>query len=159
MLGVRLPAWATSSPDALRLDGEAHGDISMSTKSKKKNATPESDVAQITNDTITLGFLAREYVQHLEAVDKSPSSVFGYKMDLDIALAEMGADTPLAILTEDWVRKYYDCERVTRTKTGAIKAKPTVDKTRRVLRLALTWAVEKGWIASAPIPGATSIAS
>src|SRR6185436_10933895 len=110
----------------------------MSTKSKKKRAPPNADVAQITNDTLTLGYLAREYVQHLEAVDKSPSTVFGYKMDLDIAQSEMGADTPLAVLTEDWIRKYYECERVTRTKSGAPKAKPTIDKTRRVLRLALT---------------------
>ena len=126
----------------------------MSTKSKKKNAAPEIDVAQITNDPITLGYLAREYVRHLEEVDKSPATVFGYKMDLDLALAEMGADTPLAVLTEDWVRKYFDSERVTRTKTGHLKAKPTVDKTRRVLRLALTWAVEKGWLAVVPIPSA-----
>lgn len=128
----------------------------MSTKSKKKSAAPVSDAVEILNDAITLGHLAREYVQHLEAIDKSPSTVFGYKMDLDLAVAEMGADTPLAILTEDWIREYYDCERVTRTKTGAVKAKPTVDKTRRVLRLALTWAVERGWIATVPIPGTTT---
>lgn len=128
----------------------------MSTKSKKKSATPETDVAQITNDPITLGYLAREYVKHLEEVDKSPATVFGYKMDLEIALTEMGAETPLAVVTEDWVRKYFDCDRVTKTKTGHLKAKPTVDKTRRVFRLALTWAVAKGWLAVVPIPIAAS---
>lgn len=127
----------------------------MTTKSKKKSAEPSVDAAQITNDAITLGHLAREYVQHLEAVDKSPATIFGYKMDLDLALAEMGAETPLAVLTEDWVRTFYESERVTTTKAGMPKAKPTIDKTRRVLRLALVWAVEQGWIAAAPIPNMT----
>jgi hypothetical protein len=34
------------------------------------------------------------------------------------------------------------------------KAKPTVDKTRRVLRLALGWAAENGLIATPPLPAA-----
>ena len=37
---------------------------------------------------------------------------------------------------------------------GKAKAEPTVLKTRRVLRLALVWAQEQGWIAEAPIPEA-----
>ena len=32
------------------------------------------------------------------------------------------------------------------------KAKPSIDKTRRVLRLALCWAVEQGWLEKAPLP-------
>jgi hypothetical protein len=41
---------------------------------------------------------------------------------------------------------------VTLLKSGKPKAKPSVDKTRRVLRLALVWAVEQGWIEKAPLP-------
>ena len=37
-------------------------------------------------------------------------------------------------------------------KTGKPKAKPSVDKARRVLRLALCYAVEAGWLEKAPLP-------
>jgi hypothetical protein len=50
------------------------------------------------------------------------------------------------------VLDYFVSVRVTKTRTGVLKANPTVDKTRRVLRLALQWAQETGLIAAAPLP-------
>ncbi len=47
---------------------------------------------------------------------------------------------------------YFASDRVTKLRTGKPKAKPSVDKTRRVLRLALVWAAEKKLIKAAPIP-------
>jgi len=44
---------------------------------------------------------------------------------------------------------------VTKLRSGKSKAKPSIDKTRRVLRLALCWAAERGIVSTAPIPGPT----
>ena len=41
---------------------------------------------------------------------------------------------------------------MTKTRAGKAKAKPGVDKTRRVLRLALVWTADSGLIKKAPIP-------
>ena len=41
---------------------------------------------------------------------------------------------------------------MTKTRTGVEKAKPTIDKSRRVLRMALVWAEAQGLVAKAPIP-------
>ena len=108
-----------------------------------KNAAPAG---------ITLKALADGYVRHLEEAGKSHGTIFSYQMELNLALGELGAETDLASLTAHQVEKYFQSAAVTKTKKGRAKAKPTVDKTRRVLRLALAWAVEKKLIAAAPIP-------
>jgi hypothetical protein len=49
---------------------------------------------------------------------------------------EIGADTPVSTLTPERVQEYFDRKRVTKLRSGKAKAKPSIDKTRRVLRLA-----------------------
>ena len=49
---------------------------------------------------------------------------------------------------------YYGSKPVTKLRSGKSKAKPSIDKTRRVIRLALVWAVEKKLLKAAPIPEA-----
>ena len=45
---------------------------------------------------------------------------------------------------------FFESDAVTKTRKGRAKAKPTVDKTRRVLRLALEWAAARKLIEAAP---------
>ena len=51
---------------------------------------------------------------------------------------------------------FFASKAVTKLRSGRAKAKPSVDKTRRVLRLALVWAAEQKWIGAAPIPEPTT---
>ena len=113
----------------------------------QKNAAPAG---------VTLKALADGYVRHLEEAGKSHGTIFSYQMELNLALGELGAETDAASLTEKQVAAYFASDAVTKTRKGRAKAKPTVDKTRRVLRLALGWAAAKGLIAAAPIPESVS---
>ncbi len=46
----------------------------------------------------------------------------------------------------------YESDAVTKTRSGRGKAKPGIDKTRRVLRLALDWAAAVRLITESPVP-------
>jgi hypothetical protein len=114
---------------------------------KKKAKKPKAVTADI-----TLEDLAMRYLAHLEEAGKSNGTLFSYKLELVTALDELGKDTKLADLTPVKVLDYFVSDRVTKTRTGVLKAKPTIDKCRRVLRMALQWAQETGLIAAAPLP-------
>jgi len=101
---------------------------------------------------VTLGDLAQRYIKHLEGAGKSPGTCSSYTAELRLAIKEMGGDTKISGITPDQVAAFFESKVVTRLKSGRAKAKPSIDKTRRVLRLALVWAAEKKWIKSAPIP-------
>ena len=112
--------------------------------SKKKAATPSGNA--------TLADISAGYLAHMEEVGKSDGTVSSYRMELKTAMAELGEETPVADLTVERVQEYFDSPRVTKLRSGKSKAKPSIDKTRRVLRLALCWAAERGIVATAPIP-------
>jgi hypothetical protein len=81
-------------------------------------------------------------------------------MELKLALRELGETTPLADLTSEKVGGFFASAAVTKTRHGKHKAKATIDKTRRVLRLALVWAQDEKLVEVAPIPaGATKRAT
>jgi hypothetical protein len=101
---------------------------------------------------ITLEDLAAKYLQHLEDAGKSAGTTFSYRLELILALDELGKDTKLADLTPTRVLEFFVCDRVMKTRTGVAKAAPTFKKTRRVLRLALVWAQDAGLIERAPLP-------
>jgi hypothetical protein len=102
--------------------------------------------------TLTMGMLAERYLEHLEAQGKSHGTLFSYGMEIRVAARELGSDTLIASLTPEQVQGFFDSAKVTKLKSGRPKAKPSIDKTRRVLRLALHWAVEQRWLEKAPLP-------
>jgi hypothetical protein len=101
---------------------------------------------------LTLAILSERYLAHMERDGKSSGTTASYAMELKTAQAELGAQTRVADLTVEQVQAFFDSKRVTRLKSGKSKAKPSIDKTRRVLRLALCWAEDKKLIEKAPIP-------
>ena len=92
----------------------------------------------------TLADLAAAFEIHLEA--QSVGTAKSYARELALACSVLGAETPLADLTLKVVADFFDHPRVTTTRDGAPKAASSVAKTRRVLRLALAWAAERGII-------------
>ena len=127
-------------------------DGSIKTKASKAPAKRRKVAKETDAGTLTLKLLAEQYIRGLERAGKSVGTVFSYRMELDLALAELGDDTPVASITAERVQTYFESDAVTKTRKGRVKAKPTVDKTRRVLRLALEWAAAEKLISKAPIP-------
>jgi RNA 3'-terminal phosphate cyclase len=109
---------------------------------KKRQAKPD----------LTLADLAERYIKHLEDEGKSPGTCSSYTAELRLAIKELGAETKITGITSEQVGAFFSSKAVTKLRSGRAKAKPSVDKTRRVLRLALVWAAEKKLIKSAPIP-------
>ena len=114
------------------------------TKPKKKKAG--------TPGPATLADVAAGYLAHMEEAGKSDGTISSYRMELKTAADELGEETPIAEITPEKVAEYFACRRVTKLRSGKNKAKPSIDKTRRVLRLALVWAEERGIVAKAPLP-------
>jgi hypothetical protein len=117
----------------------------------KRETEPETKDAVI---PLSLGDLARRYAEQMQKDGKTPATIAGYVNDLGIALREIGAETLVADLTPKLVGAYFECDAVMLLRSGGNKSQLSIDKTRRVLRLALDHAVELGWIATAPIPEA-----
>ncbi len=117
---------------------------------QKKKARKKKEVA--TSGVTTLADLAAASAVHMETEGKSAGPIASYSMELRVAQDELGETTPLADLTPERVTEFYACKRVTKLRSGKNKSQLSVDKTRRVLRLALVWAAERGIIAKAPIP-------
>ena len=100
----------------------------------------------------TLVELTAAYATQMESDGKSAGTIASYSMELRLAEDELGADTTLADLTPEQVEKFFNSKRVTKLRSGKNKSQLSIDKTRRVLRLALVWAAERGIISKAPIP-------
>jgi hypothetical protein len=116
-------------------------------KKSRKKAVP-SGIA-------TLADLAAAYAAQMENDGKSNGTIASYGMELRLAQDELGAETPLAELTADRVETFFNSKRVTKLRSGKQKSQLSIDKTRRVLRLALVWAAERGIIEKAPLPEPT----
>ena len=101
---------------------------------------------------MTLMDLAYAYFAHLEEFGKSAGTIASYKMEYKTAMDELGAATPLRDLTPEMVEAFFKSKRVTKLRSGKNKSQLSIDKTRRVLRLALVWAAEREFVAKAPLP-------
>ena len=108
-----------------------------------------------TSGVTTLADLATAYATQMESDGKSGGTIASYGMELRVAQDELGETTPLADLTPERVCEFFNSKHVTKLKSGKAKSQLSIDKTRRVLRLALVWAAERGIISRAPLPEQT----
>jgi hypothetical protein len=95
---------------------------------------------------LTLADLAARYLAHMAEQGKSDGTRFSYGMELKLAQAELGSDALVSYLTPESIALFNEAPRVTTLKSGRPKSQLSIDKTRRVLRLALTWAHQEGLI-------------
>lgn len=102
----------------------------------------------------TLADVARGYLAWLEAEGAGPGTLDSYGLELKIALRQMGETTLLADLTPNSVQEFFDSAPVTRTRSNKPKARSSIDKTRRVWRMALLWAQDEKLVEVAPLPQA-----
>ncbi len=101
---------------------------------------------------VTVEQLSQQFLDHLKKLGKSPSTQVSYAGDLMLAIEVLGADTKVSALTTQKIQAFNESGAVKKTAAGKPKARPTILKTRRVLRMALTWASETGKIKEAPLP-------
>src|SRR5687768_1622526 len=138
---VRLPCPRPSSPDRpRRRDGAARNERTT-IMGKKKTTT-----------SLTLANLSERYLAHMEDEGKSPGTCASYAMELKVVRDELGAETLVADLTPQRLAAFNESPRVTMLRSGRPKAKPSIDKTRRVIRLALAWATEAELVGTPTTP-------
>lgn len=100
----------------------------------------------------SMASLVECYVTRMQADEKTPATIHGYRNDLEIAVRELGANTLVESLTPQRVAEYFMSDPVQLLRSGGAKSPLSVAKTQRVFRLALEHAAVLGWIAVAPIP-------
>jgi hypothetical protein len=139
---------------------EAQPETATATEEPAPEAEPPKKAkgkkkAKLPSGNATLADIAAGYLAHMEEAGKSDGTVSSYRMELKTAMDELGETTPVADLTIERVHDFFTSKRVTKLRSGKNKSQLSIDKTRRVLRLALVWAAERGIIATAPIPEPT----
>ncbi len=139
---------------------EVSGDGAQSTlyegaAAETTNASATDAGAQV-NAGPTLNDVANGYLAAIEADDAGQGTLSSYGMELKLAMRELGEGTLLGDLSAERVQAYFESDAVMKTRNGKPKAKPTFDKSRRVLRLALVWAQGAGLCDVAPVPAPKS---
>ena len=114
----------------------------------KRRARPTVKPAKVARGS--LGAVGAAWIEAIRNGGHSDSTVSSYRRDLEVAYAHLGADTAVDSLTEKLIAAFNACKAVMKKRNGKAKAKATVLKTRRALRLALTWAEQEGLIKKAP---------
>lgn len=104
---------------------------------------------------MTLQEAVQYYLDALQVKGKSPRTVYTYNKDCEQIVAFFGPEKKLVNILPAHVAKFYKSDELLRvSKTGKVRALRTVNKTRMVLRLLLTWAMEEGHIHHLPLPKA-----
>jgi hypothetical protein len=103
----------------------------------------------------SLRAIGSAWIEALRAGGHTKSTLSSYAKDLDLAYEFLGADVGASEITEKQIAAFNTCKGVLKKKSGKPKAKPTILKTRRALRLALTWAEQKALIKKAPFAAKT----
>lgn len=96
--------------------------------------------------------MAAGYLATLEEEGRSESTVTGYRRELVLAASLLGEETLLDEVTAEEVEAFLGSDAVTKKKDGTEKSKLSIDRSCRVLRQALGWAVEHEILKTAPLP-------
>ena len=121
-------------------------------KQARKTSNCEKTPKAATKPPVSLAHVVTGYLSALADVGASTSTVAIYTSELARATAALGADTEIAALTVEAVRACLASDQVMLTRSGRERAKPTIDRARRALRLALTWARLQNLIEEVPFP-------
>jgi len=110
--------------------------------------------AKSNNSGVTLEKAVPEFLKHLKEEGKGERTVEVYGRCLDNVTEYFGAEKALGKLTPATVGTFFKSAAFLKKPSGTPKAEPTIKQGRRVLRMLLVWAQEKGYIADIPLPKA-----
>ena len=100
----------------------------------------------------TLHTAAEAYLEHLKAEGKSERTLYTYRKDFEQIEAFFGADRKLAKILPPHVGRFLRSDELLKLESGKDRAKPTIDKTVRVMRMFFVWALQTGRIKKLPLP-------
>ncbi len=92
------------------------------------------------------------FLEHLKEQGKNERTVEVYGRCLENASAYFGADKPLGKLTPATIGTFFKSDAFLKKPSGKEKSPITLNQNRRVFRMMLVWAHEKGFLADVPLP-------
>jgi hypothetical protein len=103
----------------------------------------------------TLHEAAKAYIEHLRTQGKTERTLYTYGKDFEQIEAFFGTERKLTSILVPHVGKFFKSDALLKLSSGKERAKPTVEKTKRVLRMFLLWAKETDRIKKLPLPKGT----
>ena len=100
----------------------------------------------------TLHEAAQVYLEHLRSQGKKERTLYTYGKDFGQIEAFFGAKRKLSAILTPQVGKFFKSDALLKLPNGKKRAKPTVEKTKRVLRMFLIWAKKTDRIDKLPLP-------
>jgi len=100
----------------------------------------------------TLHQATEAYLKHLKTQGKKEATLFTYAKDLQQIETFFGVDRKLSAILPAHVGRFFKSDVLLKLPSGKNRAKPTVEKTIRVLRMFLIWAKETGRIDKLLLP-------
>jgi len=100
----------------------------------------------------TLHDVAQAYLEHLRKQGKKEATIKTYAKDFEQIEAFFGADRKLSAILPAHIGRFFKSDALLKLPSGKKRAEPTIEKTRRVLRMFLVWAKETGRIDKLPLP-------
>lgn len=100
----------------------------------------------------TLHEAGQAFLEHLREEGKKERSLYTYARDLMQIEAFFGPERKLSAILVPQVGKFLKSGELLRLPNGKERAKPTVEKTVRILRMLLVWAKETGRLERLPLP-------
>lgn len=104
----------------------------------------------------TLKDACKAYIQHLGDTGSKDTTVSNYRSILQLFIRHQGENKDITKIMPVHVSSYYKSDpvnfKVNPQGEKSPRAKLSVDRNRRVVRMALVWWFEKGWISSVPLP-------
>ncbi|MFA6567797.1 MAG: hypothetical protein WCS96_06260 [Victivallales bacterium] len=92
------------------------------------------------------------FLQYLKDEGKNERTVEVYGRCLDNVTAYFGADKPLEKLTPATIGTFFKSDALLKKPNGKAKSEITVVQNKRVFRMMLVWAQEKGYLSEVPLP-------
>ena len=94
------------------------------------------------------------FLKHLKDEGKNERTIEVYGRCLQNACDYFGADKPLGKLTPATIGTFFKSDAFLKKPNGNPKSEITLTQNRRVTRMMLVWAHEKGFLADIPLPKA-----
>lgn len=99
---------------------------------------------------MTINEAAEAWLAHLTAQELKPGTVEVYRRDIEKFVESFGGDKDLTAITALRVNGYLKSNRLLKSPTGKVLAKPTVDRSKRVARMFLEFCASAGHVAEPP---------
>ena len=100
----------------------------------------------------TLKEAVEQYLAYLTEIGKRPGTVATYGKDFELAIKHFGEEKKIDSFLPPHIATFFKSDLVNKLPSGKERAKPTIDKTKRAVRMMFVWCKNSGMIEKLPIP-------